>query len=254
MHTHYKAKIKKITWLQVCYILGDVRVIWCNSLSDSHSQNYVMNNVEIVIDYYLYITSHVSHDVTSCTHFTSYYLLNLVHEIVCEIGLAIQGYMFFDFDTKYVYWLKFGDKLCHNLVFGSSGLKASVFEKLLNSYSCISFMKSIGLSVLCIKILLFFKNSIFPKFRSIECVFRLIENSLNFLNFVLLGLIDPWLALDQSNLFFFWLIEPSSWLIENFKVFIEKFLLVSIGARQIEFRMKRKKGPFPHMFFTFPKF
>ena len=201
MHTHYKAKIKKITWLQVCF-LGDVRVIWCNSLSDSHSQNYVMNNVEIVIDYYLHITSHVSHDVTSCTHFTSYSLLNLVHEIVCEIDLAIQGYMFFDFDTKYVYWLKFGDKLCHNLVFGSSGLKASVFEKLLNSYSCISFMKSIGLSVLCIKILLFFKISIFPKFRSIECVFRLIENSLNFLNLVLLGSIDPRLALDQSNLFF----------------------------------------------------
>ena len=63
-------------------------------------------------------------------------------------------------------------------------------------------MKSIGLSVLCIKILLFFKNSIFPKFRSIECVFRLIENSLNFLNLVLLGSIDPRLALDQSNLFF----------------------------------------------------
>ena len=38
MHVHYKAKIKKIkkfTWLQVCF-LGDVGVIWCNSLDDSH--------------------------------------------------------------------------------------------------------------------------------------------------------------------------------------------------------------------------
>ena len=85
---HYKAEKKKITWLQACF-LGDVRVIWCNSLGDSHFQIYVMNNVEILIDYYLHITSHVSHVVTSCIHHTSYSLLNLVHEIVCEFGLAV---------------------------------------------------------------------------------------------------------------------------------------------------------------------
>ena len=66
-----------------------------------------MNNVEIVIDYYLHITSHVSHAVTSCTHYTSYSLLNLVHDIVCEFGLAIQDYMFLCVDTKYVHWLIF---------------------------------------------------------------------------------------------------------------------------------------------------
>ena len=37
-------------------------------------------------------------------------LLNSVHEIVCEFGLAIQDYMFLDFDTKYVHCLSFGDK------------------------------------------------------------------------------------------------------------------------------------------------
>ena len=66
-----------------------------NSLGDSHFQIYVMNNVKIVIDYYLQITPHVSHVVTSCTHFTSYSLLNLVHEIVCESSLAIQYYVFY---------------------------------------------------------------------------------------------------------------------------------------------------------------
>ena len=96
---------KKKTWLQACF-LGDVRVIWCNSLGDSNFQIYVMNNVEIVIDYYLHIPSHVSHAVTSCTHFTNYSLLNLVHEIVCEFGLVIQDYIFYDFDTKYVQGLK----------------------------------------------------------------------------------------------------------------------------------------------------
>ena len=92
---------KKNAWLQA-YFLGDVGVIRCDSLGDSHFQIYVMNNVEIVIDYYLHITSHISHAVTSCTHFTSYYLLNLVHEIVCEFGLAIQDYVSMVFDAKYV--------------------------------------------------------------------------------------------------------------------------------------------------------
>ena len=79
--------------MQACF-LGDVGVIGCNSLGDSHFQTYVMNNVEIVIDYYLLITSHVSHAFTSFTHFISYSLLNLVHEIVCDFVLAIQDYVF----------------------------------------------------------------------------------------------------------------------------------------------------------------
>ena len=106
--------------MQACF-LGDMGVIECNSLGDSHFQTYVMNNVEIVIDYYLHITLHVFHVVTSCTHYTSYYLLDLVHEIVCEFGLAIQDYMFFNFNTKYVLWLNFGDKKCHNLVLKDLG-------------------------------------------------------------------------------------------------------------------------------------
>ena len=87
--------------MQACF-LGDVRVIWCNSLDDSLFQTYVMNNVEIVIDYYLHITSHVSHAVTSYTHYTSYSLLNLVYKILCEVDLAIQDCMFLDFDAKYI--------------------------------------------------------------------------------------------------------------------------------------------------------
>ena len=82
-------QIKKLTWLQA-FILEDVRVIWCNSLGDSLSQTYVMNFVEIVIDFYLHITSHVSQAFTSCTHYTSYFMLNFVHGIVCDFGLANQ--------------------------------------------------------------------------------------------------------------------------------------------------------------------
>ena len=79
---------------------GDVRVIECNSLGDSHFQIYVTNNVEIIIDYYLHITSHVSRAFTSCTHFTNYSLLNFVHGIVCESSLAIQDYVFYGFLCK----------------------------------------------------------------------------------------------------------------------------------------------------------
>ena len=92
---------KKLPWLQACF-LGDMRVIWFNSLGDSLFQKYVMNFVEILFHYYLYITSHVSQAIASCTHYTSYSLLNLVLDIVCDLVVAIQDYMFLDFNAKYV--------------------------------------------------------------------------------------------------------------------------------------------------------
>ena len=90
---------------------GDVRVIEYNFLSDSHFQIYVTNNVEIMIDYYLYIISHVSHAFTSCTHFINYSLLNFVHGIVCESSLAIQDYVF------YGVWCKICLRVGKNCVF-----------------------------------------------------------------------------------------------------------------------------------------
>ena len=84
------------------YFLEDVRVIRCNSLGDSLFQTYVMNFVEIVIDFYLHITSHVSQAIASCTYYTSYSLLNLVHDIVCDFIVAMQDYMFLDFNAKCV--------------------------------------------------------------------------------------------------------------------------------------------------------
>ena len=63
---------------------------------------YVMNFVDFVIDFYSHITSHVSQGFASCTYYTSYSLLNLVHYIVCDLVVAIQDYMFLDFDVKCV--------------------------------------------------------------------------------------------------------------------------------------------------------
>ena len=149
-------QIKKLTWLQACF-LGDVGVIWCNSLGDSHFQTYVMNFVVIVIDHHLFITSHVSQALTSCTHYTSSSLLNLVHYIVCDLIVAIQDLKFFDFNTKCDLSLRIGDKLIENLVFGRFGLNSRVFEKLFILYSSILFIKHCTLRSFCIKMLCFSK-------------------------------------------------------------------------------------------------
>ena len=77
-------------------------VIWYNFLGDSLSQIYVMNFVEIVTDFYLHITSHVSQAFASCTHYTCYSLLNFVHVIMCDFGLANQVWKFLEFYAKCV--------------------------------------------------------------------------------------------------------------------------------------------------------
>ena len=47
-----------------------------------------MNCVDFVIDFCSHISAHVSQTFTSCTHNTSYSLLNFVHVIVCVHGLT----------------------------------------------------------------------------------------------------------------------------------------------------------------------
>ena len=64
-----KEKENVFAWLQVCF-LGDVRVIWCNSLGDNHFQTNMIDDVENLFNYYLYITFYVSHILASCTHHT----------------------------------------------------------------------------------------------------------------------------------------------------------------------------------------
>ena len=47
-----------------------------------------MKFVDFVIDFCSHITSHVSQAFASCTHNTSYFLLNFVYIIVCAYGLT----------------------------------------------------------------------------------------------------------------------------------------------------------------------
>ena len=156
-------QIKKLTWLQA-FILGDVGVIWYNSLGDSLFQIYVMNFVEIVLNYYSHITSHVSQVFASCTYYTSYSLLNFVHVIVCDFVLAIQDWNLLEFNAKCVWSLRTYGKLIENLNFGRSGFNTTIFEKHFISYSCILFIKYYTLRSFCIKLLCFLKIWFFQIF------------------------------------------------------------------------------------------
>ena len=90
--------------MQACF-LGDIGVIGCNSLGDSHFQTFVMDDVEILVDYYLHITTYVSHALTSCTHIASNSLLSSVHEIVCKLVWPSKIILFVMFDAKFGYGL-----------------------------------------------------------------------------------------------------------------------------------------------------
>ena len=190
---------KKIIQLQACF-LRDVGVIWCNSLGNSHFQICVINNVEIVLEYYLQITSHVSHAFTSCTHFTSYSLLSFVHGIVCESSLAIQDYVF------YGVWCKICLRVGRNclwwlqILFLKFWVENKCFWKTFKLILMYFIHEIIWVECFLHKLVQFFKKFRFPEFRLIECVSWPIEIPLIFNHDFLLGSIDIRSMLEQSKL------------------------------------------------------
>ena len=93
-----KEKVKKnqnvITWLQACY-LGNMRVIWCNFIGDSHCQTNVIDDVEILFNYYLHITFSVLCSHISCTHYTQTFAKLCTYDCVLT-NLAIINCIGFD--------------------------------------------------------------------------------------------------------------------------------------------------------------
>ena len=90
-------------------------------------KSYVMNFLDLVVDYYSHITSHVSQAFASCTHYTSYSLLNIVHVSVCVFGLTNQVCKYFEFLCKKDLMLKNLWRMFENLNFGKTGFKTVVF-------------------------------------------------------------------------------------------------------------------------------
>ena len=142
---------------------------------------YVMNFVDFVFDFYSHITSHVSQAFISCTHYTSYSLLNFVHIIVCVFGLTNQVWKYFEFYAKQNCSLRIQRELVWKSSFWKTGFKSCVFEAHFISYSCIYFIFFNALRRGCIKFCWFSKIHFFSQFQSIKSVFRSIEITLKIL-------------------------------------------------------------------------
>ena len=119
-----KRKSKKnqntFTWLQACF-LGDVRVIWCNSLGDSYFQSNVIDNAENFLEYYLHITYSVFCTLTSSTHYRQIFAKSSTWDCVrCLIRPSLIAY---DLMCKYnIYIFKILVENLKNNVFRSSNL------------------------------------------------------------------------------------------------------------------------------------
>ena len=125
-------------------------------------KSYVMNFVNFVIDFYSHITLHVSQAFASCTHYTSYFLLNIVHVFVCVFR--------FDQPSLQILWVLMQNRFdawefmenVWNFNFGKIGLN-SLFLKIISSHThafCSSISMLWGVSKMC---LWFFQNCVFPK-------------------------------------------------------------------------------------------
>ena len=125
---------------------------------------YVMNFVDFVFNCYTHITSHVTQAFASCTHYTSYSLLNIVHVIVCVSRSnqpSLQLLWVFLQSIFCVWELK--GRLFENLNFGKSRFKTCVFGKHFILYSCILFiifnaLRSFFKNQVIFSKLLFFQN------------------------------------------------------------------------------------------------
>ena len=126
-------QIKKLTWFKA-FILDDVKVIWCNSFDDSLFQIYVMNFVEIVLNFYLYITSHVSQVFTSCTHYTMHSLLNFVHVLYVILVWPIKFENSLNLMQNVFEAWEFKENCLKTLILGNLGSK-QVFLKNVSSHT-----------------------------------------------------------------------------------------------------------------------
>ena len=123
-----------------------------------------MNFVEIVLDHYSHITSHVSQVFTSCTHYTSYSLLNFVHVIVCDFGLANQGWRIPWYLCKMCLKLENLRRIDWKSYFGENWVQNKCFWKAFHLILMHFIHKILCFEEFLHKIALFFKNLFFTEF------------------------------------------------------------------------------------------
>ena len=98
----------------------------------------------------------------SCTHYTSYSLLNIVHVIVCvsrSDQLSLQLFWVF---VQNIFWVwEFKGRMFENLNFGKTGFQTCVLEKHFIPYSCILFIIFNALRSYFFKYLVIFSKILF---------------------------------------------------------------------------------------------
>ena len=113
-------------------------------------QILVMNFVDFVFNCYTHITSHVIQAFASCTHYTSYSLLNIVHVIVCVSRSNQPSLQLLWVFVQNIFCIReFKGRLFENLNFGKTGFKTCVFEKFCITYSCILLIFLNAWRILC---------------------------------------------------------------------------------------------------------
>ena len=138
---------------------------------------FVMNFVDFVIDCYSRMTSHISQAFASCTHYTSYSLLNFVHVIVCVYGLTNQILQIPWILCKINLMLENLWRMQEILILGILGLNSRFWK------SHYHILMHIVLQFQCFELFLsFFKNCVFSSnlvslypFRSIHSIFQSIK-------------------------------------------------------------------------------
>ena len=152
-----------------------------------------MNFVDFVINFYnAYHLTCNSSLFASCTHYTSYSLLNIVHVIVCvfrfdQPSLKLLWVLFVQ--NILCVWV-FKGRMVENLNFGKTGFKSCVLKKHFISYSCI-FISYIQCFKVCFQKLGYFSKKMFlPDFRLIQSDFWSIKILLKNFSEPLSGSID----------------------------------------------------------------
>ena len=162
---------------------------------------YVMNFVDFVLNCYTHITSHVSQVFASCTHYTSFFLLNIVHVIVCVSRSdqpSLQLLWVF-VQNIFCVW-EFKGRMFENINFGKIGFNTCVLEKYFISYSCILFIIFNALKSFFKNQVIFFKNSVFLEFQSIQFVFRSIEISFQiFCELLFVSFNRNWFSINRKS-------------------------------------------------------
>ena len=95
---------------------------------------YVMNFVDFVCNCYIHITSHVTQAFTSCIHYTSYSLLNIVHVIMCVSQSDQPSLQLFFLCKTYFVFKNLKGECLKILILGKLGFKL-VFWKNISSHT-----------------------------------------------------------------------------------------------------------------------